>query len=497
LKKQVFKMEGLSIEVLERIVRKLDPISMCRLASMSVHMRRAFHSYCSSHLRYLANQDSTTEASLEASGWEAGNDHDIWECQCIYLVVGPWYTWGKLTKGKRRKKEVIVEQDHNLQVGAGCVVIKNKLLTCPNASSVAARTRDLLTEVAEVTRFSDFPEYPTFPLYLTNFENTLVVKSIKTEEGFIHGDYTISVYDTESLHKVCDINIMADAMDTKDQSDLEVSNIKMCRNRIAIHLLFSQTPEKNVTQIWAVDTQNPKKETIFLAATVSHPFSVCGALDPGHLALNSRYLLRIGTPDKSNNSTDNLVQYFDMQRLQGNDKGVNYTPVKDPGMIDHQKINVRHVSIIPGGGSILCLGLELDISHRNSHHSYQVVVQLFDLSTQKILAQKDLGSCNHIEDKLKLCWWTENLGLLVRESSSSASLYTWSPGQGEILETGVKLPVGNIHWAFEYFHMDYQGMVTAKVNFGNETTVFQCFKYESEVDGKKKILPMRSKENSV
>lgn len=487
-------MESLSIEVLERIVRKLDHISMCRLASMSIHMRKAVHSYCSSHLRYLANQDTTAQASLQASGWELGNEHDIWECLCIYLVVGPWYWW---SGGRKKKKEVMVEQDHNLQVGAGCVVIKNKLFTCPNASSVAVRKRDLLTEVAEVTNFSDFPEYPTYPLYLTNFENTLVIKSIKRVEGFIHGDYTITLYDTESQQKICDLNIMTDVTDTKDQSDLEVSNIKMCRNRIAIHLLFSQTPEKNVTQIWAVDTRNPKEDTIFLATTVSHPFSVCGALDPGHLALNSRYLVRIGTPDKSNNSTDNLIQYFDMQRLQANDKGVNYTPVKDPGIIDHQKINVRLVSIIPGGGTILCLGLELDISHRNSHHSYQVVVQLFDLSTQTILAQKDLGSCNHIEDKLKLCWWSENLALLVRESSSSASLYTWCPGQKEILETGVKLPVGNIHWAFEFFHMDYQGIVTAKVNFGNETTVFQCFKYEGELEERKKILPIRTKDNRV
>jgi len=483
-------MDGLSIEVLERIVRKLDHISMCRLASMSGHMREGVHSYCSSHLRYLANQDSTVKASLEACGWEAGNDHDMWSCSCIYLVVGPWYWW---TKG--RKKEVIVDPDLTFPLEkTTCVVVNNKIFTSfqplTSETSVISRTRDRLPKVKQVIGQTVFPESlkRTDPPSLTNFENTLLVKFIKTSQGFfqhLFKNYSILVYNSESLQKVCDIDVMEN-IDRSNQKNLEIQDIKMCKNKIAIHLMFGEfqfgvrvLSAENVTQIWSIDTKSPKKESIFLEKTVTYSFD--GLLkDEGRwLAMNSRYLVKIGQEESWLSEGQKNIIHYESQIDENVKKNIPCNLNQD----------VWHASIIPGFGSFLCLGLRITPSQGEPlpNHRYQFIVQVYDLSTEQAVTQKQIEtsseSCpNHVLKICKISWWSEHLLVLVRDRKISASsyysLYTWSPGQPDMMKIRIKLPVGGLDWRLKYFHMDYQGIVMTKAR--DQKTAFQCYKYEIE-----------------
>jgi len=506
-------MEGLSIEVLERIVRKLDHISMCGLASMSVHMRRAVHSYCSSHLRYLANQDSTTEASLEASGWEAGNDHDIWECYCIYLAVGPWYWWSK-----GRKKEVIVDPDYTRPFTAACTVVNNKLFTSLDSldsrhsnTSVIVRTRDMLPQLKEAMKL---PKYSnkTDPPSFSNFENTLLVKFIKRLVNYeFKKYYAIMVYNSQTLNKICDIDVMGTITDSSLKRHLEIPDIKMCKNKIAIHLNFGKSKAtQNVTRIWTVDTKSPKKESIFLVKTVTHSFK--GLLeDEGQLlAMNSRFLVKIGQEDLYVFGASKNMMHFESQL----NENVNETiPINDNESYNNLKIlTVWHASIIPGLGSILCLGLvrshyhglEIPNPRPEFHNHYSV--QLFDLSTKEVVTEKQLSnSVNRLFDNhhnnpknmhimCKISWWSDHLAVFVRDSKVSASVYSWSPGQTEILELRIKLPLGGLDWRIKYFHMDYQGIVIAKAN--SDKTAFQCYKYDIEKE-KAKNMPSKDKKGMV
>jgi len=482
-------MEGLSIEVLERIVRKLDHISMCRLASMSIRAREGVHSYCSSHLRRLANQDNTTGASLEASGWQAGNDHDMWECPCICLVVGPWH-WGV----RGRKKEVIVDPDTS-KFEASCTVVNNRLFTSletayhyMNNTTVIVRTRDKLKQLQEVIGLHMKKTIPSRASgHLINCENTLVVKFIKYLD---FKDYAILVYNSESLQKVCDIDVMGTISDKSLKKHLEIPDIKMCRNKIAIHLMFGNSQAaQNVTQIWSVDTKSPQKESIFLAKTVTHSFDGLIKDEGGLLALNSSYLVKIGQ--------ENLGTIYESESSWANDKNmIHYRSLNNdnvnqniPLSVSYNNldiINVWHVSIIPGSGSILCLGLHrihsLDGPHPMPEFRFQHCVQLFDLSTQQVVLENQLAKSHQLApetDVPLISWWSDHLAVLVRDNDSSASLYTWSPGQSEIIQIRIKFKSGGFDWRFKYFHMDYQGIVIAKAN-SDRQTAFQCYKYKIE-----------------
>ena len=82
-------------------------------------------------------------------------------------------------------------------------------------------------------------------------------KGITPVEGFDQGDYKISIWNAQSLEKVCDIEALEDVSDVKNQSDVEVANIKMCKN--AKDLLFAISPTVPLYWVFTFSSQNLDK----------------------------------------------------------------------------------------------------------------------------------------------------------------------------------------------------------------------------------------------
>jgi len=91
-------MEGLSIEVLEQIVKDLDSISLRLFACVSTHARKAVHCYCASKLRRLSY--------AEDSGWDDQNAHDMWNCRCIEL----WADIKEINEQVEKKQNQLIHQ---------------------------------------------------------------------------------------------------------------------------------------------------------------------------------------------------------------------------------------------------------------------------------------------------------------------------------------------------------------------------------------------------
>ena len=190
------------------------------------------------------------------------------------------------------------------------------MYNCPSAREVVCRQRSRLADVTSVTKFLELPEYPSYPVYLTQFDNTLVVKSIEPQEGFKCGIYKILVWNVRGTddRKVFDIDpVRHHVRSLKDQRELEVADIKLARDVMAVHHLFGQLDEpegerSNETQLWRLDTADP--EEAVLVRTVLNPLVGVDCLDPGLLALNSAYLVRIGTNHNwnVNNDQQSLIQ---------------------------------------------------------------------------------------------------------------------------------------------------------------------------------------------
>ena len=73
-----------------------------------------------------------------------------------------------------------------------------------------------------------------------------------------------------------------------------------------------------------------------------------------------------------------------------------------------------------------------------------------------------------------MSWFGPHLAILSR-SKSTSNLHSWQLGLDHFILTPCKIQVGSVHWAIDWFWIDFEGIVAANVNFGLEETVIQSY----------------------
>jgi len=353
------------------------------------------------------------------------------------------------------------------------------------------RHRGRLGERGNLAEFGNLPEYNRYPLHVTQHQNTLIVKALESHPGFRRGDYTISIFNCEKLEEIGKLDPARNIRDVKSLSEMEIGNIAMCDNIIAVHVMFDVNQEndfdedvdienirENETQLWSIATADPKMSDLKMIQTIKHPLAFCSLLDPGLVSVNNQLITRIGTPTAFNL---NQIQWFRRETKSnqlsagvGCDESVGYLPVSVLSCHDYNRASVRIASLGGGDSDYIAVGLELGIEHRDKDHSYLIVVQVYRISSGQVVAEGEFGTTNHIDEKIKVCWFGPHLLILSRQKSN-CSLFSWQPGFSTFKESPCKVQVGSVHWGIDWVWADYEGLVAANVNFGLEETIIQTY----------------------
>jgi len=483
-------LTSLPPELLFHINTFLPPPSLSTLSSTCTSLHTAVHQSWVSRLAQQSSLHPAVRYSLSRIGWT--KEHDEWGCECSQLVAGPWLCWPRLARS-----EATIEGDSNVSVGVGCTVANNKVFCCPKARGVQWRHRSRLSETSGgvLVEFDHLPEYNRYPLHVTQHHNTLVVKALESHQGYRRGDYTISIFNCETLVKVGNLNPAENVRDVKSLSEMEIGNLAMCDDIIAVHIMFDVNQEndideeveienirENETQLWRIKTSDPKLSDLKLIRTVKHPLAFCSLLDPGLVSVNNKFLTRIGTPTAFNL---NQIQWFRRDQacaesVKISDEGVTesesvgYLPVSVLSSHDYNRASVRLASLCGGDSEYIAVGLELGIEHRDKDHSYLIVVQVYHVTRGQVVAEVEFGTSNHIDEKIKMSWFGPHLLVLSRQKSNS-SLFSWQPGFTSFRESPCKVQVGSVHWGIDWIWGDFEGFVAANVNFGLEHTILQTY----------------------
>jgi len=471
-------------ELLSHINTYLSPHSLSLLSSTCTTMHSSVHQSWVSMLSMQAAVYPAVKYSLARVGWT--KDHDEWQCECSQLVAGPWLCWSRLSRS-----EVTIDGDSNVSVGQGCVVANNKVFFCPKAREVQWRHRGRLGGRGSLVEFSHLPEYNRYPLHVTHHHNTLLVKVLEPHPGYRRGDYTISIFNSDTLAEVGNLDPAQNIRDVKSLSEMEIGNIAMCDNIIAVHVMFDVNQEndieevdidnirENETQIWSITTADPKMSDLKLIRTIKHPLAFCSLLDPGLVSVNNKLVIRIGTPTCTAFNL-NQIQWFrrkantSHQEEEGGGEDVGYLPVSVLSCHDYSRASVRIASLGGGDSDYIAVGLELGIDHRDTDHSYLILVQVYHINKGQMVAEGEFGTTNHIDEKIKISWFGPHLLVLSRKKST-CSLYSWQSGFSSFKESFCKVQVGSVHWGIDWVWADFEGLVAANVNFGLEETIIQTY----------------------
>ena len=418
-------LTSLPPELLSHITTFLSPTSLSSLSCTCTSLHTAVHQAWVSRLSLQSSLYPAVRASLARIDWT--KDHDEWGCECSQLVAGPWLCWPRLAR-----TEATIEEDSNVSVGVGCSVASNKVFFCPKARGVEWRHRERLGENSGgVLVELDLPEYNRYPLHITQHHNTLVVKALESHEGYRTGDYQIMIFNSDTLVKVGNLDPAESVKDVKSLSEMEIGNIAMCDDVIAVHIMFDVNQEndideevdienirENETQLWSIKTSDPKLSDLQLVQTIRHPLAFCSLLDPCLVSVNNKFITRIGTPTAFNL---NQIQWFRRdQKCTGpvrnklmitdqkssdsvsESESVAYLPVSVLSHHDYSRASVRLASLGGGDSEYISVGLELGIEHRDRDHSYLIVVQVYHITRGQVVVEEEFGSTNHIDEKIKV-----------------------------------------------------------------------------------------------
>jgi len=489
-------LTSLPPKLLSHITFFLSPISLSTLACTCTTFHTVVHQAWVSRLSHQATLYPVVKASLARIDWT--KDHDEWGCECSQLMAGPWLCWPRLSRC-----EATVDGDSNVSVGAGCAVASNKVFFCPKARGVQWRHRGKLSETAGgvLVEFNHLPEYNRYPLHVTQHQNTLIVKALESHQGFRRGDYQIMIFNSDTLVRIGIMDPTEYVKDVKSLSEMEIGNIVMCDDVIAVHIMFDVNQEndldeevdienirENETQLWSINTSDPKLLDLQLIQTIRHPLAFCSLLDPGLVSVNNKFITRIGTPTAFNL---NQIQWFRREqkcsklgsnnpkittqlRCESENDGANFLPVSVLSSHDYNRASVRLASVGGGDSEYICVGLELAIDHRDRDHSYMIVVQVYHLTSGQVVVEEEFGTTNHIDEKIKISWFGPHLLVLSRDKSTS-SLYSWQAGFSSFKVSSCKVQVGSVHWGIDWVWGDYEGLVATNVNFGLEETIIQTY----------------------
>ena len=196
-------------------------------------------------------------------------------------------------------------------------------------STLTAVDRDVLNErQLKVVARAEKSTYSS--LQVANFEDTIVVRSCEPRNGYRRGEYNLTIFNGTTLVKVGEIDMALEevsslqldsntrASPAKNCSELnlrdeallqklEIGDVVMSKNTIAVHLMFPTGDEFcSETWIWRIDTENPVIEDLVLERVFMEPINRYeDETDLGLLTVNNRYLVRVGQVDDSC-----ILQYF-------------------------------------------------------------------------------------------------------------------------------------------------------------------------------------------
>jgi len=466
-------------EMLEQVAVLLDTASILRLAASCHLLRAAAHGACVRLLAARADQCHVMADSLGRVGWvraqaAAHSSSPGSSCPCFRLLRGSWHYWRKL----ERRAECVLQPDTNISVGLGCSVSRDRVYTSPCARSLQAMQRVSLECEGPVVEYTELPQYNRFPLQALCHQATLLVKRLRPAPLHRMGEYSIELFHANTGTRVCQLDPTR-GLDTRSLGQLEIADIVMADNTIAVHLMFDINQEaeleedieevslrENETQLWRINTACPQASDLVLDQVVREPLSLKGLLDPGLLSINSEYLVRVGT-----SPSEHLLQVWPRQ---GGD--ISLTPVGvSPSTGDLGRASVRLARLARGTSHLLALGIELGVEHLELGHAYRVLLQVVDLRTHAVMLQHDFGTSNHIDETLKMCWVGPHLILTQRLPSGVAAVYTWQPSL-PLLRAPPRLTIGSAHFALEFLHASIDTLTVAIVNFGQERTSIQTWR---------------------
>ena len=332
-------------EVLENLAHQLDAMSLLHFASTDTWMRQAAQKAAVMRLHKLGKDFPDLAICLARIGWtkEHALALPIFDCSPFLLLIGPWLSWNNLKLHIKERAPVLSGSLWPSVESLITFVSKNKIFAISRSireSTLTAVDRDNVKIVKEsqIKVVAKITETPYSSLQATNFEETLVVRSCVPRPGYRKGAYTLSIYNSDTLAKVSEIDLALEKVSSEiKKSDsftnsskscselnlndetvlqkLEIGDVVMAKNTIVVHLMFRTDDDfSSETWIWSLDTKNPVMEDLTLERVFMEPLSqhgespVCSIedeVDLGLLAVNSRFLVRVGQVDDSS-----ILQHF-------------------------------------------------------------------------------------------------------------------------------------------------------------------------------------------
>ena len=314
------------VELLEKIAQLLDPVTLLKFASTDSCVRRAAHQAAVTRLTKLAQNHPDLAVYLSKMSWtkEDASVHSNTGCPCFLFLIGPWRSWNNLKCVVRERAPVLPGSDSSM--GLFTLVTRNKIFAISRGVSESTLTavdrynaeqRRLEVLARSANRYSS-------PLQAANFEDTLVVRSCVHGNGYRAGVYTITIYNSATLEKVGEIDLaLEDVSSLQRESDtsscsawncselnlkdeavrkkLEIGDVVVAKNTIVIHLMFQAEDEfSSETWIWRINTESPVIGDLDLERVFMEPINRYEEeMDLGLLAVNSKYLVRVGQVDDS------------------------------------------------------------------------------------------------------------------------------------------------------------------------------------------------------
>ena len=306
----------------------LNAVSLLQFASTDSCMRQAAHKAAVRRLHKLSKDNPDLAICLARMNWtrEDASVHRNLNCPCFSLLIGPWRSWKHLKCRTKERAPVLPGSNRVPIESLRTIVTRNKIfaisksveestLTAVDRNNVAQRQLKVVARAAKMY---------SSPLQAANFEDTLVVRSCVPHAGYRNGHYTLAIFNSATLIKVGEIDLALEEVSSlqgdsgtkagsakncselnlKDEAvlqKLEIADVVVAKNTIAIHLMFPREDEFcSETWIWSLNTENPVIEDLVLERVFMEPINRYEEeTDLGLLAVNNRYLVRVGQVDDS------------------------------------------------------------------------------------------------------------------------------------------------------------------------------------------------------
>ena len=307
----------------------LNAVSLLQFASTDSCMRQAAHKAAVRRLHKLSKDNPDLAICLARMNWtrEDASVHRNLNCPCFSLLIGPWRSWKHLKCRTKERAPVLPGSNRVPIESLRTIVTRNKIfaisksveesiLTAVDRNNVDQRQLKVVARAGKIP-FSSH-------LQAANFEDTLVVRSCVLRAGYRRGHYSLSIFNSATLIKVGEIDLALVEVSTlqgdsgskaspakncselnlKDEAvlqKLEIADVVVAKNTIVIHLMFPREDELcSETWIWSINTENPVIEDLILQRVFMEPINrYKEETDLGLLAVNNRYLVRVGQVDDS------------------------------------------------------------------------------------------------------------------------------------------------------------------------------------------------------